>query len=271
MIKIIINYQQSDITIDIEETKTFTDIQDILENRTGIGLLGLYDINTPVLQDFLKSYNIINMDIPINQLYPDTLIINLIALLPYFELTDELINICRIKKKHELDLKKLKDLSPKIPFERYIWTYVTNYDYLFAHNNTLYTNDTDLLLPKKYKNEIESTFYLFDTSNGTSFRQTFFNSTYKLNGVMNWNLTKGTDFTAMFAYSKNKGHNIIDDPINLNKLIIPNNEEVRLKSMFEHTHIKSSISEWDISKVRCIYRMCYSTKIELPLLINKEL
>jgi hypothetical protein len=195
--KIIINFQQSDITIDIEETKTFTDVQDILEKRTGIGVLDLYDINTPVLQAFLKSYNITDMESPINQIYSDTLIINLIALLPYFELTDELINKCRHKSGKSLNLIRLKDLAPKIPFERYIWTAVTNYNNLFSYNNINYSNNI-LLIITEYQEKIESTFYLFDTSNGISFNHTFYNSSYKLNGVMNWDLSKGTDFTAMF-------------------------------------------------------------------------
>jgi hypothetical protein len=234
MIKIIINYQQSDITIDIPETKTFTDIQDILETNTGIGLLELYDTDNPV--------NIINMEIPINQIYPDTLIIHLIALLPYFELTDYLIYNCRYIWYYPLDLIKLKNLAPKIPFERYIWKAVTNYNSLFSYTNS-YNYNNDLLLLKELQAEIESTFYLFVTSNGTSFKYTFAESTYKLNGVMNWDLSKGTNFMGMFANSKMNGHNIIDDPIDLNKLIIPNNEHVNLEDMFANSNIENNISD----------------------------
>jgi hypothetical protein len=240
MIKISINYQQSDITIDIEETKTFTDVQDILENRTGIGLLVLYNTDHPD--------NIINMELSMNQIYPDTLIINLIALLPYFELTDVLINKCK-DNNLSLDVLTLKELAPKIPFERYIWTAVTNYDYLFCHTSDIGRDNNDLILLKEYRAEIESTFYLMDTSNGTSFKYTFAHSTYKLNGVMNWDLSKGINFSGMFYYSKMTGHNIIDDPIDLNKLIIPNNKHITLNYICSNSKIKSSISDWDISKV----------------------
>jgi hypothetical protein len=262
MITIIINFQQSDIIINIEETNRFIDIQDILEQNTGIGLLDLYDIDLPD--------NIIDMEIQINQIYPDTIIINLIALLPYFELTDQLINNCRIIELQILDLILFKELAPKIPFERYIWTKVTNYNYLFMNNDRCINNTNELLI-KKYQAEIESTFYLFDTSNGTSFIYTFFNSSYKLNGVMNWDLSKGINFRGMFSKSKKKGHNIIDDPINLNKLIIPNNEHVNLIHMFAFSKIESSISDWDISKVIYVKNMCYNSNIELPILLNKSL
>jgi hypothetical protein len=56
----------------------------------------------------------------------------------------------------------------------------------------------------------------------------------------------------------------------LNKLIIPNNEYVKLTNMFAYSKIKSSIYDWDISKVKLIPGLCYNTKIKLPLLINKE-
>jgi hypothetical protein len=269
MIKLLINYQQSDITIDIEETNTFTNVQDILENITGIGLLELYDTDYPDTT--------LDIEIPINQIYPDTHIINLITLLPYLELTDDLIDQCRYSLHNKaLNLIKLKELALKIPFERYIWTAVTNYSYLFYNNNMgdfgvnsynyLYFKDLD-----QYQIAIEAAFYLFDTSNGISFDYTFNYSSYNLNGVMNWDLSKGTSFSGMFQKSKIHGHNIINDPIDLNKLIIPNNTKVQLSRMFQESYIESSIADWDISKVRDIKKMCYKSKIELPLLINKDL